>query len=164
MMMKAITLWQPWATLVAVGAKPIEYRKWDFRERVDRNGRRSRTGIKVGQRVIVAAGARPVRRKEVEDLLRQIDADQTSLVAAVARPLLRRVFAGDVELPLRCIVCSAVLGEPVQYHDQPFAFPDSDRIEHHMWGWPLHDVRQSAPIPCRGRQGFWNHATVGEAA
>lgn len=27
--MKAITLWQPWATLIAVGAKTIETRSWD---------------------------------------------------------------------------------------------------------------------------------------
>lgn len=27
--MKAITLWQPWATLVAIGAKQVETRSWD---------------------------------------------------------------------------------------------------------------------------------------
>lgn len=26
--MKAITLWQPWATLIAIGAKRIETRNW----------------------------------------------------------------------------------------------------------------------------------------
>jgi hypothetical protein len=27
-MMKAITVWQPWASLIAIGAKPYEFRGW----------------------------------------------------------------------------------------------------------------------------------------
>ena len=31
--MKALTLWQPWATLIAIGAKKIETRPWSTRYR-----------------------------------------------------------------------------------------------------------------------------------
>lgn len=31
--MKALTVWQPWASLIIMGAKPYEFRKWDYRTR-----------------------------------------------------------------------------------------------------------------------------------
>jgi hypothetical protein len=49
----AITIWQPWATLIAIGAKPFEFRSWPVPARL------------IGQRIAVHAGARPVRCKEV---------------------------------------------------------------------------------------------------
>jgi hypothetical protein len=34
---------------------------------------------------------------------------------------------------------------------------DSDRIDEHMYGWPLSDVRPfPEPMPANGAQGFWN--------
>lgn len=35
----AISLWQPWATLMAIGAKTIETRSWSTRHRGPRLGR-----------------------------------------------------------------------------------------------------------------------------
>lgn len=53
--MKALTVWQPWATLIIAGAKPFEFRRWDYRTR-DR-------GLE-GQRIVIHAGARPIKRAE----------------------------------------------------------------------------------------------------
>lgn len=50
--MKALTIWQPWASLVMIGAKPYEFRRWDYRER--------QSGLQ-GQRIVIHAGARPVK-------------------------------------------------------------------------------------------------------
>jgi hypothetical protein len=37
--MKAITLWQPWASLIAIGAKKYETRSWRQLQRTDSNTR-----------------------------------------------------------------------------------------------------------------------------
>lgn len=53
----ALTLWQPWATLVAEEFKPYEFRSYPARK-----------GL-WGQRIAIHAGARPVKRAEIDDLL-----------------------------------------------------------------------------------------------
>src|SRR4051812_29168039 len=30
---KALTIWQPWATLIVLGAKPHEFRRWNFADK-----------------------------------------------------------------------------------------------------------------------------------
>ena len=44
--MKALTLWQPWASLVIAGAKPYEFRSW------------SPPRWLIGQRIVIHAAAR----------------------------------------------------------------------------------------------------------
>jgi hypothetical protein len=164
MKMKAIVLYQPWATLVAIGAKPIEFRNRDYR---------ARDGIKVGQRVAVAAGARPVKQLEVEDLLRRLDDEEnsTGLDGPKARLLLRRWLDHRSNMtpfrdipnpcPLGVIVCTATIGEPmpsVELMPRWASFiNDSDRLEHAKWGWPMQDVRpiDGEPIRSKGAQGFF---------
>ena len=57
MIYPTITLWQPWATLVAAGAKPFEFRHWAAPKRLWR------------QRVAIHAGARAVSKTEIRELL-----------------------------------------------------------------------------------------------
>ena len=52
-MVKALTIWQPWATLIMIGAKPHEFRGYPA-PRFVRN-----------QRIVIHAGARPVKPAEV---------------------------------------------------------------------------------------------------
>lgn len=151
----AITLWEPWATLVAIGAKPIEWRGWPA-PRAYR-----------GRRIAIHAGARPVRRAEVAGLLFDLRAVDglgwgTALVPEIAIPFLERLQRAPRSLPLGHIVCTAMLGEPRRaldlvaelYAGRPQL--DSDRIDHSKWGWPLTDVVPLAPpVPARGAQGFW---------
>lgn len=162
--MPAITLWEPWATLVAIGAKPIEWRGWAaphaFR----------------GRRIAIHAGARPVRKAEVAELilgLREADGRDwgTALIPEIALPFLERLHQAPRSLPLSHIVCTALLGEPRRAEDlvrelyvgRPQA--DSDRIDHSKWGWPLIDVvALTPPVPARGAQGFWNWRPEGLAA
>jgi hypothetical protein len=82
--MKALTIWQPWATLIMIGAKPYEFRRWDFRER-------SRS--LVGQRIVIHAGSRPVKPSEIEDILERIGDHISSLRRETAMPLLERLRA-----------------------------------------------------------------------
>jgi hypothetical protein len=149
---KALTIWQPWASLIMVGAKPFEFRGWDFQQR--------ERGL-VGQRVVIHAGARPVRPNEIEDLIRRLgsDDDMTGLVVDKARELLERVRdAYKCQLlPLAAGLGTAVLGRP---RNAGLIFganvADSDRGAFNF-AWQLSSIEPFvAPVPCRGAQGFWN--------
>lgn len=145
--MKALTIWQPWATLIAEGLKPYEFRGWPAPASL------------VGQRIAIHAGARPVKRPEVRLLLMQLRRDGgfgTGLSVAGSIDLLDRVFMG-LSLPHSAIVCTAIMGKPIRAADIPGQEGDSDRIDHSKWGWQLSDIhRMQPPVPATGAQGFWN--------
>ena len=150
-MIRALTIWQPWASLIAAGAKPYEWRGWEAPRRL------------VGQRIAIHAGARKAQRHEIASLMLDIErtgAAGTSLVISVARPLLERWHSSPGLLPLSSVVCTAVLGTPITaraYAEQRGqAALDSDRIDHTKWGWPLSGVEVLEPfVPAKGAQGFW---------
>ncbi len=144
--MKALTIWQPWATLIAIGAKPYEFRRWAAPKALH------------GTRIAIHAGARPMREGELRALSYQMRSGKhgTAMRPDLALPLLDRLLQGG-SLPLSSIVCTAVLGKPQRCIDMAEALQaDSDRIDHHMWAWPLLAVEPQQPIaPARGAQGFW---------
>jgi len=195
--MKALTIWQPWASLIMIGAKPFEFRRWDYRER---------ERALEGQRIVIHAGVRPIVRDEVEDMLDQVESGESSLRGGVrpdsAAPLLKKLIEGldardaampgyrsalglyharrhrprmigDVELerpqkpevgflPLAAGLGTAVLGRPRRVTELFRGSPDSDRLDRHMWAWPLTDLDVwMPPVPMRGAQGFW-HWSGGE--
>lgn len=149
--MPALTIWQPWASLIAAGAKPYEWRGWCAPRRF------------IGQRIAIHAGARAVRKSELADLIWSLERGGeggTSLVADQALPLLHRWLTAPGALPLSSVLCTAVLGEPItaarfaEIHGMRPA--DSDRIDHTKWGWPLTEIDVLRPFaPARGAQGFW---------
>jgi hypothetical protein len=146
----ALTIWQPWASLIAAGAKPYEWRGWEAPHR------------HVGRRIAIHAGARPVKRPEIGELLVDLRRGGmlTSLIADIAVPLLERWHTSPGALPLSSVLCTAILGQPLtaaQYAAQHGATPaDSDRIDHTKWGWPLTAIEVLEPfMPAKGAQGFW---------
>lgn len=149
--MNAITIWQPWATLIMIGAKPYEFRSWPAPRAIR------------GQRIGIHAGARPVRKAEVADLLHRLQGTEawtTCLNRELALPLLERVHRSPGLLPLSSMLGTAVLGEPVRswqiVAEFGGAINDSDRDDHCNWAWPLSDiVALEPPVPARGAQGFW---------
>jgi hypothetical protein len=149
--MKALTIWQPWATLVMIGAKPYEFRRWDYRER--------QASLEV-QRIVIHAGSRPVRLAEVEDIIERMEDRISSLRAEIAMPLLLRLraaYKGQGIVELAALLGTAILGKPKSVSSLFSSPADSDRIDHHMWAWPLTDIQPfEAPAPMRGAQGFWN--------
>lgn len=148
--MKVLTVWQPWASLIAIGAKPYEFR-----------GHVPPRAF-VGQRIAIHAGARKVVASEVDQLiavLRSRRAWVSCLKPELALPLLERVRQQPELMPLRMILCTAVLGTPRNGFDiaAEFGGPvnDSDRNEHANWGWPLTDIEDVVPpVEHRGRQGW----------
>lgn len=140
--MKALTIWQPWATLIIAGAKPYEFRGYPLPKYLR------------GQRSVIHAGVRPIKIAEVRALLWQIlGSDRGSgLIPEKARPILESVLHGRA-LPLGCGLGTVQWGEPQRATD---LYPDSDRADHHKWGWPVSDIKPFEPfVPCRGAQGFW---------
>ena len=145
--MKALTIWQPWATLIIVGAKPWEWRRWPAPRWL------------VGQRIVIHAGARKVKPEEVLELRHDLAAGDTSLISEIAESLL--TFTPITGYPLASALGTAVVGNAIgaaewaRRHGAPGY--DSARIDHHMWGWPLTDIEQWRPfIPARGAQGLWD--------
>lgn len=166
--MKALTIWQPWASLIIAGAKPYEFRKW----RAPRS--------MIGQRIVIHAAARKIDSVETLGLLNtlmerdydeigRIFAAETCLHPEIAEPILQRAYAGsEAALPMACGIGTAIIGEPRLGTEiaKEFGVPranDSDRDEHANWGWPMLNIEAwDEPIPMRGAQGFWNWPSPGK--
>lgn len=161
--MKALTIWQPWASLIIAGAKPYEFRSW----RAPRS--------LIGQRIVIHAAARKIDGHELTMLFNILclrhtcdriaeAAAETCLLPEKAIPVLNRALEG--RLPLSAGIGTAIIGEPrlgTDIAELEFGVAranDSYRDEHANWGWPMLEIEPwEAPIPMRGAQGFWNWPT-----
>lgn len=160
--MLALTIWQPWASLIIAGAKPYEFRGW-----------RTPRGI-IGQRIVIHAAAKRIDEGELRELrhlrtFRNTDADhklawgETCLHAEKAAQVLDDAMAG--KLPMASGIGTAIIGEPRNGLEiaSEFGVPranDSARDEHANWGWPMLEIEKwPEPIPMRGAQGFWQWPT-----
>ncbi|MFD2578767.1 ASCH domain-containing protein [Novosphingobium colocasiae] len=161
--MKALTLWQPWASLVIAGAKPYEFRSW-----------RPPASL-IGQRIVIHAAARKVDREEAcwlwtllmdrhHSEQERIAAAETCLHADIAIPILERGFMDGLEpLPPRRRPRHRDRRRTAPRHPhrrrirRPPRANDSDRDSHANLGWPMLDIEPwPEPIPMRGKQGLWN--------
>ena len=84
----AISLWQPWASFIAIGVKPYETRHWPAPRRI------------IGQRIAIHAAKRKMPREELE-WWRNVSAqdDPPPLGAFVCTALLARVVPTVRVLP-----------------------------------------------------------------
>jgi hypothetical protein len=146
----AITLWQPWASLVAQRAKPFESRSWPPPRRL------------IGRRVAIHAAARPVH----------VASDPT-LAAAIAAALGRADWVRT--LPRGAVVCTARLAgayrlRPGTVADRavidaavegspPLAAIVTDPFGNYRegrWVWHLVGIAPlDPPVAAKGRQGWW---------
>lgn len=152
--MRAITLYQPWASLVAIKAKPYEFRKWAAPQSV------------VGQRIAIHAGMRKVKLDEVRELIfqmRGLGQARPALRIEIALPFLSRLLLNPAAAPLGCVVATALLGKPIGADrimgEFGVVLNDSDRAGHFNFAWPMNSVEElQPPIEARGAQGFWEWA------
>ena len=132
--MKALTLHQPWATLIAIGAKTIETRSWPTNYR--------------GPLAIHAAKAFPEYARE-----RFFDWQ-------IREPLYDFGYKKLADMPLGCMVCFCTLTDVVRIakgvetpQGAEWYFGDYS-LGRYMW--KLTNVHSfSEPIPARGAQGLW---------
>jgi activating signal cointegrator 1 len=141
--MRALSLWQPWASLVAIGAKRFETRSWYTEYRGP---------------LAIHAAKRPPQRSDVGEVI-------------WAR-MMRALGVRDASsLPLGAMVAVVDLAgcDPIEFlwrtedipkgsDDEAFGDWSPDRF-----GWALVEVRAlTPPVAWRGRQGLWQ-LTPGEA-
>lgn len=144
--MKALTLWQTWASLVALGAKKIETRSW-------RTTYRGELAIHSSQKMT----------REMKALC-----EREPFASA-----LDHVFAAGDELPLGAIVavcnlkiCLPLAGiqrnvgpvEGVGYFRLPPDEPERSFGDYApgRFAWILTNIRRlDSPIPCKGELGLW---------
>jgi hypothetical protein len=123
----ALTLWQPWASLIAIGAKPYETRSRPPPHRL------------VGRRIAIHAAARKPRRSDLDS--------ETHRAMCEAFGSVHRFPT----LPLGVIVCTAILAEALPVEHVPH-----DRLGDYStgrWAWRLEDVRRVDPhVPAKGLQ------------
>lgn len=133
--MKAISLWQPWATLITIGAKRFETRHWATSYRGT---------------LAIHAAKRPARRDELNPVITQA--------------LFDCGFHRLDELPYGCIVCTVNLVdcEPTAQVVRRTFFKEIAATERHFgdytpgrFAWQLDNVQLVDNIPARGSQGFW---------
>ncbi|WP_374650275.1 hypothetical protein, partial [Rhizorhabdus sp.] len=104
--MKALTIWQPWASLIIVGAKPFEFRGWKPPRWI------------IGQRIVIHASARRSPKIEIDELLMPLlmrerfaqSAAETCLLPEKAIPVLQLARKGL--LPIAAGIGTAIIGEP----------------------------------------------------
>lgn len=161
--MKVLTLSQPWATLVAIGAKKIETRSWNTRYR--------------GPLLIhAAAGLGPGGKAGLVDLC------ETEPFTSVLAPLWSPgTFFAPVSLPFGAIVARCELTAVHQIPSAPMHFPRGVPADHPLASYPvilppLRDIPERSfgdytpgryawlldnvqplpePIPAKGQLGLW---------
>lgn len=151
--MKAISLYQPWASLVAIGAKRIETRSWGTKYR--------------GPLAIHAAKAIP---DWAEELCETSETFNKALVDAGIKydgntPLSRLVPVGAVIATCNLINCVKILGPTGRFIMlEKGGFVDTEGREYVFgdytpgrYAWILEDVKWlPEPIPAKGHQGLWS--------
>ncbi len=147
---RAITIWQPWASLIANG-----WKRWEFRPHAPPE-------TMWNTRIAIHAGKRRVDVNEVRALLDRLNsraAASTGIVdIANAAKLLWQLVDHPSILPLSSVLCTAMMGPPMRNADLARALG----VEHtpdalSSWGWPLSDVEVLEPfVPATGHQGWWN--------
>ena len=136
--MKCISLWQPWASLIALGSKRIETRGWSTKLR--------------GEIAIHAALRRPLI--ELNSLL-ALDVFQQGLSDLSPH----RITVDD--LPFGAILATCKITdvrhtEELRNRISPHEFEYGDYRDN-RFGWMLEDIRRlKEPIPIKGRQGLFN--------
>ena len=176
--MKAITLYQPWASLIPEGHKTIETRV------------RPPPLSLVGQRIAIHAGKRKQRRAEWGPEIKAI-MDAVPIIESNAEPVAVQIGPnGDIidpkhhhqivypRLPLGAVVATAVLhavwqvvtlegtsdgGTTAHCKGMSLWKPHSVKVDPFgdysvgRYLWHLRDIRKlPEPVPATGRQGIWN--------
>ena len=175
--MKAISLWQPWASLIACGAKPFETRHWaPPRELIGQP-----IGIHAAKKIDKGAA------EFAEELMYgQHDpggfdlADNLDMSMANTPDELMGFF-GTANMPIGCVVCivrldaAFQLGERAEGTERPAATVMRRITSRHLparftvpyddfgdytpgrWAWLLRDAKPlNPPVAMTGHQGFFD--------
>jgi activating signal cointegrator 1 len=155
--MKALTLTQPWATLVAIGAKKIETRSWSTYYR--------------GPLAIHAAKTLPTNcRSSLWFQEPFLTALSGTLVTRTKDDIWDRLKGHPENLHLGCVIATCMLANVFEIEENRFAYPSWSKFyippdEPELsfgdytpgrFAWILEDVKRLLePIPAKGALGLW---------
>lgn len=132
-MIRALSLTQPWASLVAIGAKEWETRSWPTPYR--------------GQVAIHASKGYPRNCRELESEEPFMSALKRGLTNPHALPTGSIIALADLE---ECLPTEAVLPR-IGENEKAFGDYYPGRYAYRL----AHVLQLPRPIPCRGALGFW---------
>jgi hypothetical protein len=145
--MKAITIHQPWATLIALGAKKMETRSWLTKHR-------DPLAIHAGKKIDREACEREPIKSTLSAHGYTADNLPTGAVVATCRIEecweVSRCLRGDVVLEKDG--GNTMREDPIGKKEESFGWYDDGR-----YAWEMTDINKlSEPIPAKGQQGLWN--------
>ena len=140
--MKALTLWQPWASLVALGEKRIETRCWSTKH--------------VGPLAIHAAARTPTflgASRFTEQFINE--------VADVLNVRIANVPTAIAKLPRAAVLCICELGKIEETWRMREILCERELIfgnyEDGRYAWPLlMKEKLETPMPAKGNRLLWN--------
>lgn len=140
---RALTLWQPWAWLVASGIKPIENRPRGF----------SFKSFRGSFWIHAGAGSRDTAERVLGEQDRKARELCLEIIGRDPIPALNTLDYGAIIGRAVIVDCvsprMSILGKPDPRPEVPWHFPD-------QYGFVVTDARLlKKPIVCRGSQGFW---------
>ncbi len=136
--MKAITLWQPWATLMIMGAKTIETRSWATSHRGD---------------LIIHASKRWTDEEEYYFYREPFHSVLRSCGITEPKDLPFGAALGTVYV--QAMIRTEQLIKTISEKERAFGNYEPGR-----WGWVTAIERldrSDAPVPIKGAQGLWNY-------
>lgn len=147
--MKAITIWQPWASLIVHGLKPAEFRNWHFPKRM------------IGERIVIHAGA-PAPKKHILHLL----SDDENIIGSCGptcdvariRELLERCADRGYRMTTKAGVGTVKLGVP-ERADNYYRRRGWKLGGEGPWNiaWPMTlPEAWPEPVPMTGSPKFWD--------
>lgn len=161
--MPAITLWQPWATLVAEGVKMIETRHWPAPHAL------------IGQRIAIHAAKKFDREITIaivgdENYDRYCESGGVERCRIADMPAVGKVvvalgYVPLATLPVGSVIATAVLSKCERFTQDGVrklcAVYGADQLDYGdftvgRYGWFFRDIQKfDKPIPARGAQGIW---------
>ncbi|MBA9859260.1 ASCH domain-containing protein [Ralstonia insidiosa] len=144
--MKAISIWQPHASLLMLGLKPYETRGWPIPRSI------------LGTRVAIHAAKADGDLREIAGYVldHQAGLGEDERMAAYVRAVSSAGFSTLAEMPRGCILGSVVLSEcvPAQSAENHNNFGD---FSPGRFAWRASEpVLLPTPVPFRGMQGFFD--------
>lgn len=159
--MKAITVKQPWASLIVEGIKDIENRTWKCPEKY------------IGQRVLIHAAATPwgnlkndscfshiLTREQYSELLKigleNFGNSKDQICWMDKYPF--GAILGSVEI-VDCVINHPSIWAERSYFNitsNPLPFNEEDEPDYIIYNWVLaNPIKFDKPIPCKGKLSFW---------
>lgn len=145
--MKTITVWQPWASLIACGAKHYETRSW-------KTNYRGPIAIHAGKGDTRGVFALlPLQTREaIRNALMQYKLPIGAIIATADLVDCIRVSHPIFHYDHRVVAVALENGEEISGNEYVFGDYTPER-----YAWKLENIKMlNVPIPAKGKQGLWN--------